>query len=56
MLHLELLVVRFDLLSRSDLVAFLSYVDKSNASLCTLEYDKSSALNSLARNVQDLDN
>ena len=48
-------MVQFDLLSRSDLVAFLSHVDKSNASLYTLEYEKSSALNSLERNGQELD-
>ena len=49
-------MVRFDLLSRSDLVAFLSHVDRLNASLYTLEYDKSSALNSLEQNGQELDN
>ena len=49
-------MVRFDLLSRSDLVAFLSHVDKSNASLYTLEYDKSSILDSLKQNDQELDN
>ena len=56
MLHLELLLVRFDLLSRFDLVAFLSRVDKLNASLYTLEYDKSSVLDSLEQNDQELDN
>ena len=40
-------MVRFDLLFRFDLVVFLSHADKLNASLYTLEYDKSSALVSL---------
>ena len=48
-------MVRFDHLSRSDLVAFLSYADNLNASLYTLEYGKSSAWNSLERNDQELD-
>ena len=49
-------MVWFDLLSRSDLVAFLSHVDKSNVCLYTLEYDRSSALNSLEQDGQELDN
>ena len=49
-------MARFDLLFRFDLVVFLSRADKLNDSLYTLEYVKSSALDSLERNDQELDN